>query len=274
MITTYTVIAVAVFVSGTLMGSFFTVVISRLPRGESVVRPGSRCPHCHKPVIWYYNIPVIGYLLCRGRCAKCGKKISPHYLFIEAVGGVIALVLWTGYVSPRLPEVSILQWDAAVLGIRSITLWLCLPIAILDFRYRVIPDSFTITGLSAALVVSLLPGGITVLFLLIGGCVGGGTLYVIGYVTQRFVTKRPAIGGGDIKFMMWMGALWGWKYALMILFLGSLFGIIAGLGGTVAGRGSAIKKEIPFGPFLVAGVWLSAFFGDALFDMYFQLLGI
>jgi leader peptidase (prepilin peptidase)/N-methyltransferase len=196
-----------------------------------------------------------------------------QYPLIEAASAGIVMVLWFWYVRPHVVAYGP-GWRLLPVALQAVSLWVFLPLAVIDGRHGVLPDSFTLSGLLLALGVSFFPYGTAPLDALIGAVTGGGILFVIGYGTEKFIVKRPAIGGGDIKFMAWAGALWGWQSTFMSIFFGSVLGLVlAGIGYALSGA-YTMKREIPFGPFLVVGVWISAFFGEELLAWYFGLWGM
>ncbi len=241
----------AAFLAGACMGSFFNVVIHRLPREESIVRPGSRCPRCLRPIPPLENIPILSYLLLRGRCRGCGERISPRYLGVEALtaAGYLLLAAADG------PGVQFLR-DAVFFSF-------LVPIAFIDIDHRIIPDELSLGGLAAGLLLSLLPGG-NWKGSVLGLVVGGGFLYGTAFAYEK-LAGREGMGGGDIKLIAMIGAFLEWRGALLTVFAGALLGIA---GGVVAMRkgGGGLKTAIPFGPFLCAAALAVRFAGGPLWD--------
>ena len=241
------------FVLGAVVGSFANVCIHRLPRGESIVRPGSKCPECGTPIRWHDNIPLLGYTLLRGRCRQCGGRISPRYVVVEAATALLFLGLWwheAGAVGPFL--VDAVFATALVIGMG------------IDLEHRLLPDRVTLPLLGFGLLVSLLPGGMAPLGAVIGALAGGGLMYGIAVVGDA-VYKRETMGGGDIKLAAAIGAFIGWRVLLVALFasfvLGALGGVIyLGLGGK--------DRTVPFGPFLAAGALIALIVGQEIWSWY------
>jgi leader peptidase (prepilin peptidase)/N-methyltransferase len=240
--------AVAVlFVAGACVGSFLNVVVHRLPREESVVRPGSRCPSCGRPIRPWENIPILGFLWLRGRCAGCGGRISPRYPAVELLTGAgyatIAAVDGAGF--PLLRDLVFFS--------------LLVPIVFIDIDHRIIPDELSLGGVAAGVALAFLPGG-TPLGSLAGVAVGGGVLYATAALYEK-ATGREGMGGGDVKLLAMIGAFLGWKGALLTVFLGSLLGVAGGLWAMRGGR-DGLKTAIPFGPYLCAAALTARYLGD------------
>jgi leader peptidase (prepilin peptidase) / N-methyltransferase len=237
-------------VLGASVGSFMNVCVSRLPRRESLVRPRSRCPGCGAPIAWYDNVPVLSWLLLRGRCRQCRERISIQYPLIELVTAAI----WVGMALLYGPTWRSLQG--------SILLSLLLTISLIDARHYLIPDALSLGGLGAGLALSLLPGPPSILTSLIGAALGFGVLFAVG-VFGEWVFKKPAMGGGDIKMMAMVGAFLGPAGAMLTIFLGALAGTL--IFGPLSLK---TKKEVPFGVFLGLGAAIAFVFGQAIVDWY------
>ncbi|MGA6827162.1 prepilin peptidase [Nitrospira sp. NS4] len=243
---------------GSLIGSFLNVCIYRLPRRESIAWPGSHCPACGHPIAWYDNIPLIGYLVLRGRCRTCAVSIPIQYPVVEALNalGYLAL-LW--FFGPG--------WEAIVYaGLFSALL----VVAGTDLTHKIIPNAVTFPGIVLGLVSAgtVLPLGL--LNGVIGLLVGGGILWVLAWASP-YLFGKEGMGGGDIKLLAMIGAFLGWKPAVLTIMIGSFVGSVIGVSLLAA---KIIRREdyIPFGPFLVFGAILSLFYGSALIDWYQGLL--
>ncbi len=248
-------LAAASFWVGACMGSFFNVLIHRLPREESIVRPGSRCPACGRPIRPWENIPLVSFLLLGGRCKGCRGKISWRYPAVE-------LLTAAGYTLLFLAD-----GPGAVLARDLVLFSLLVPVTFIDVDHRIIPDTLSLGGLAAGLLLSLLPGG-DWKGSLAGGVLGGGVLYGTAYAYER-VTGREGLGGGDITLIAMIGAFLGWRGVLVTIFLGSLLGVAAGLLAMRRGT-DGLKTAIPFGPFLCAAALITRFIGDKCW----KLLGL
>jgi len=235
---------------GAAVGSFLNVCISRLPEGESVIAPGSRCPICGSRIRWHDNLPVLGWLWLRGRCRDCGGRISPIYPLVEAAGAVIwaGSAAWFG-----------LGWGALH---AAVFLSLLLAIGVTDARHYLIPDALSVGGLGAGLGLSLLPDTPDPASAALGAAAGYGVLLAVGWLGER-IFEKPAMGGGDMKMMAMVGAFLGPVKGLLTIFLGALAGAI--VFGPVSLR---TGKLVPFGVFLALGAAASLFFGDPLVEWY------
>jgi leader peptidase (prepilin peptidase)/N-methyltransferase len=249
---------ILVFVFGTAIGSFLNAAIYRLPQGFSLIRPGSFCPACRKPIRFYDNIPLISYLILRGRCRSCGGIISPRYPLVEAVSGLITLALY-------------LKWG---LGGSFWVFWVfsevLLLITFIDLDVQIIPDYLSLPGIGAGILASFFIPEMRVLDSLAGVLLGGGVLWGIAFLYEK-LTGREGMGGGDIKLLAMVGAFLGWKGALFSLmggaFLGSLVGLVMMLF-----QGKEKTYAIPFGPFLSLGALGFVFWGNVLIEKYFMLV--
>jgi leader peptidase (prepilin peptidase)/N-methyltransferase len=236
---------------GAIIGSFLNVCILRLPSNQSVVRPPSRCPKCGQGVRWYDNIPVLSWLLLRGRCRHCQNPISIQYPLIELATALIwaACAYHYGY-----------ELDA----IRAAVFFtLLLGIAMTDAREYIIPDEFSLGGLVLGLGLSLIHGLPGLYPALLGAAVGFVTLWIIAELGKR-AFKKEAMGGGDIKMMAMVGAFIGWQGVFLTIFLGSVVGTLIFGPMALIGR----KKEVPFGIFLALGAVVTFLWGGWLLDWY------
>ena len=238
---------VAAGLLGAILGSFLNVVAYRLPRGESLSRPRSRCPGCDTPIKPYDNVPVLSWLLLRGRCRSCRAPISARYPLVEAGTGLLcALVVWL-VEEPWLGLVFVL---------------LLVPITLIDLDSRIIPNKLTLTGAVAAPAILALtdPGAIPEH--LIAAASAGGFLFLAWLAYPR------GMGMGDVKLAAVMGLFLGRAVApamFVALIAGTLVGAaVIARKGTAEGR----KTAVPFGPFLALGSVVALFAGDALVDWY------
>ena len=240
-------------VLGALLGSFLNVCILRLPENQSIVRPRSRCPQCQTLIAWYDNVPVVSWLLLRGKCRRCGKRISVQYPLIEALAAAMWAAAfwhyglgWTGF-------------QAAVFGT------LLLGIGMTDVRTYLIPDEFSIGGLVIGLGLSLANGVDGLLAALLGAAVGFLLLFLVAWAGEK-AFRKEAMGGGDIKMMAMVGAFVGWKGVLLTIFGGALLGTLIFIPLTI-GK----KRLVPFGVFLAAAAAVAFVVGDPIIDWYLRL---
>jgi len=245
------------FAFGAVVGSFLNVCIWRVPIGKSIVYPGSHCPRCGNPVRARDNIPILGYLLLRGRCRDCGAAIGIRYPIVEILTGVLVALLLYRFG---------LSWEFAVNAVFVAAL---ITISGIDLDHQIIPDVISLPGIVVGLLVSLAGVGPSILDSAIGVLLGGGLLYGVA-VGYQALTGREGMGGGDIKLLAMIGAFLGWRGVLVTLILGSLSGAVVGI-VMILGRGADTRVAIPFGPFLAAGAIAALFCGDALINWYLDL---
>ncbi|MFQ5667202.1 MAG: prepilin peptidase [Candidatus Binatia bacterium] len=245
------------FVLGAVVGSFLNVCIWRLPHGESIVSPPSHCPACGARIGNRDNIPLISYLLLRGRCRACGQHISPRYPAVEALMGVMVVLLFYHFgLSPVLA-----MYTAFVAAL--------IVISFIDLDNQIIPDAISLPGIGVGVLASALGYGPSLLDSVLGVVLGGGILYAVA-VGYEALTGREGMGGGDIKLLAMIGAFLGWTAVLVTLVLGSFTGAVVGI-TLIAVRGADRRVPIPFGPFLALGAVCALFFGDDLIRWYLHL---
>ena len=274
------------FLTGAVIGSFLNVCIARWPVEESVIRPPSRCPHCHTPIKWYDNVPILAWLWLGGKCRNCKAPISVVYPAVElvvALGWLVAALAW----GPSLTAVRVAVFGTIMLGI-SIT----------DAKTYLIPDGFTVFGLVFVLATSIfsaLRGDLSPFAgpwdAIIGACAGAGAIAIVGWLGE-VVLKKEAMGFGDVTLMAVVGAALGPGRTLLVIFLGALVGAItflfvvyplvrfkAGRGGSQIemplGDTKPSMPQVPFGVFLAPAAVLALVFGQKLLDWYVgQLTGV
>lgn len=260
-----TYILVALF--GALLGSFFNVLIWRIPRNESIVFPASHCPHCNRPIQPWENIPILSYLFLGGKCAGCKGKISIQYPLIEIITSAFLVLLWVLLINGKL----ITLLNGIPLGIQIAFLILLIPISVIDIRHFIIPDIFTLSFLIISFGISFIPSGITPQQSLLGILAGGGSLWLLGFIGKVIFKKGDAMGGGDIKMMAAAGALWGPEIVLIAIVFGAFLGSLAGLPLMLLKKLNA-EHHIPFGPFLSAGLWISVIAGVKIMEAYAEFI--
>jgi len=238
---------------GAIIGSFLNVCIYRLPLRKSVVWPASACTSCGRELIWYENVPVVSWLILRGRCRTCSTPISVRYPVIEAITAVMFGLAWW-YYGPGLLLVSRLLFGCSLIVLFAI-----------DLEHHLLPNVITLPGIVIGFVFSWFtePGWQASL---IGLLVGGGALYAIAEAYYR-VRHEEGLGMGDVKMLAMIGAFLGWKLGLLTLILASFAGTIIGILLIVTRRGG-MKYALPFGAFLALGAAAAASVGPALLDWY------
>jgi len=247
------------FVFGMVVGSFLNVCICRMPKNESIVSPPSHCPHCSYQIRWYDNIPLVSYLLLRGKCRGCGAHISLQYPLVELINGVLTLLLFLRF-GPTLAFAALFLFCSALVVITFI-----------DIEHQIIPDEISLPGIAVGFVLSFFLKGHTWLNSLLGILLGGGSLLLVAY-TYQLLTGKEGMGGGDIKLLAMMGAFLGWKAVPFIIFASSLVGSLIGVSIMLLQKKDA-KLAIPFGPYLAFAAVLYIFYGKSLIRWYLGLSG-
>jgi leader peptidase (prepilin peptidase)/N-methyltransferase len=243
---------------GLCAGSFLNVCIHRLPKGESVVRPGSRCTSCGLSIRWYDNIPVLGFLLLGGRCRGCGGRISWRYPVVEVLTGLLFLAtVWRFGLDARTIFLLIFLCGLVV-------------VTFIDLDHEIIPHAVTLPGIPLGLIASLITRDPSPRDAIAGALVGAGLVYLVA-VYAEVALRRESMGGGDINLLAMIGAFLGWKQVFLSFFLAVAAGACLSLLLIAAGVLSR-KDRIPFGPFLALGAVVSLFAGDNLIAWYWRLL--
>ncbi|MFI5227778.1 MAG: prepilin peptidase [Gemmatimonadales bacterium] len=263
------------FIVGACAGSFLNVCIVRWPLERSIVKPRSRCPKCGNQLAWFENVPILSWVALRGRCRCCDESISAMYPIIELGVGLGWLFAVHQY-GITLTALRLAVFGTVLLGV-----------AVTDATHYLIPDGFTLFGLSFALVTSVLAffHGETQVFAspydaLVGACAGAGMIAIVGWLGE-VMTKREAMGLGDVTLMAFVGAALGPTRALITVFLGATLGAVTFAGVVIPvallRRGHAREQTelalgsppfetplVPFGVFLAPAALLTLFWGDAL----------
>ena len=242
-----------VFGYALLIGSFLNVLIHRLPLNQSIVKPRSRCPECGRMIRWYDNVPVLSYLLLRGRCRDCRSKIPLMYPAVELLSGLFgAFSAWRHGLSLEA------AWMYAFLVI-------LLTIACIDWRHQIIPDVLSIGGTVLGIAGAFICLPIEPVDSLVGAVVGSGLLVGIALL-YKVIRKVDGLGGGDIKLMAMIGAFLGWQMVFPVLFLASFLGSIYGL--HLIRSGGDGKTSVAFGSFLAPAAVVVFFFGRQFIQFY------
>jgi len=246
-----------VFLFGAAIGSFLNVVMFRLPKGISIVRPHSFCPHCKKPIPWYENIPIVGYMYLGGKCSGCRKPISIHYPIIESLMGCLLLYLFISY------------GLAAQFFFYMYLFCSLIIIAGIDFSYQIIPDIISIPGIAIGLVFQIITNNF--ILGLIGALFGGGLILLLR-VIGGWVYKKEVMGMGDVYLTAMIGAFVGFPLIIASIFIAALAGAILGVIYVISTHQSR-ESPIPFGPFLGFGGIAVLVFNTQIIQ-FFRLLGI
>ncbi|TRY44830.1 prepilin peptidase [Geobacillus sp. LEMMJ02] len=242
-----------VFLYSLLLASFFNVVGLRVPAGESIVRPRSHCPACGRTLSAGELIPVVSYVVQRGRCKGCGGRISPLYPAMELATAALftAAPMWVGW------------------GGRLVVAWTLISlfaiIVVSDLRYMLIPDRVLLVFAGLFLVERLVIPFLPWADMLLGAAVGFSLLWLIA------VLSKGGMGGGDVKLFAVLGFVLGWKMVLLAFFLATLYGTVIGLVGMALGRVRR-GKPMPFAPAIALGALTAFFFGEAIVRAYISLI--
>ena len=247
---------------GAVIGSFLNVCIYRWPAEQSVVSPRSRCSGCGRPIAWYDNIPMVSWLVLRGRCRNCGEGISVQYPLIELATALI----WVGSAAAH---------GATIEGLRAaLFLTILLGIAMTDAREMVIPDQFSLGGMVIGLGLAAFPGDFSIVRALIGAATGYFLLWGVKLAAEKALGK-PALGVGDIHMMAMVGAFTGAAGALLTIMLGSVLGLLIGVPFTwLRGRLTAMNTYLPLGVFLAMGAAVTYAFGERIIAWYLAYVGV
>jgi len=254
------------FLLGTCIGSYLNVVIYRVPAEMSLVSPGSHCPKCKKEILWYQNIPLLSWLVLRGKCANCGCKIPIRYFLIELLTGILFLLLFAKVVFYHEPlEILVVYFGLTMLIVTTV---------FIDLEHQIIPDKTTypaiILGLIAA---AVFPGtwGVDSHWTAFSRSVmcfaaSGGLLALFAIIGSK-IFKRDALGWGDVKYVAAIGACLGGRAAYFTLLFAALSGSIVGIILMLAKK-KDFKGAIPFGPFLAVSTYLWMFFDHEIMKLF------
>jgi leader peptidase (prepilin peptidase)/N-methyltransferase len=240
---------------GLVIGSFLNVVIHRLPRQVPFLTGRSVCPQCNARLKWYHNIPALSFVLLRGRCAFCRKRISYRYPAVEIVNALFYIYFYW-------------QFGFSLnFGIFAFLASVLLVVFFIDIDFQIIPDVITLPGMALGLAVSMLPGGIGTMSAMIGLLVGGGALYLIAMLGD-WLFKKESMGGGDVKMAAMLGAFLGWQKIILIFISSAVIGLVVSLVIMIFSADVRETRVVPFGPFLATAAMLSIVYGDQLISLY------
>ncbi len=240
---------------GAAVGSFLNVLIFRIPEGQSIVLPSSHCQKCGHAVRVYDNIPIISYLILRGKCRDCHEKISLQYPIVEAITAIMSLLLFLKFGLSFKYLFSFIFTCALIV------------ITFIDLRHQIIPDVISLPGIPVFFFLAVFFMNLTVWESLLGILIGGGCLFAIAFLYE-IITKREGMGGGDIKLLAMLGAFLGWKSLFFILFVSSLLGAVVGVSAMII-KGQDMKYAVPFGPFLSIAAVAYLFVGADVMNFLF-----
>ena len=252
-----TIIIVLISLIGLAVGSFLNVCIYRIPNKKSILFPGSYCPRCGTKIRFCDNVPVLSYIILRGKCRACQVKISLQYPLVELVTAALLVIAYLRFG---------LTWDFAARGILILLMILTF---FIDLKHRIIPDVLTLPGVILGFLLSFLVDSPSVLNSALGAIVGGAIFYLAAVLGEALF-KKESMGGGDIKLAMLLGAFLGWKSVILVFFLSALFGTLIGGAALFFSKQVKETRTIPFGPFLAVGAIIAIFIGDAIISAYLR----
>jgi leader peptidase (prepilin peptidase)/N-methyltransferase len=250
------------FCIGLVVGSFLNVLIYRIPRKLSFAFNRSFCPLCKEKIRFYDNIPIVSYIILRGKCRSCQARISLRYPLVELINGfVYAFLLYNFGLSIEFVVYCLLSSGL-------------ITIFFIDIDFQIIPDLLTVPGMVVGLGASLLPGGLGIVSSMIGLVVGGGVLYLIA-LTGDWLFKKESMGGGDIKMAAMLGAFLGWQKVVFVFFSAAAIGLLISLLIMFFSKKLRVTRVVPFGPFLALGAFVAIVYGDGVIAYYIgNYLGI
>jgi len=243
-----------IFILGLIVGSFINVCICRIPKNESIVYPASHCPKCHSNIKLVDNIPLISYILLKGRCRNCKSKISIQYPIVELLTGLIYLIIYLAYGLSVQTLIYIVLSSALVI------------IAFIDLHEQIVPDVISLPGIVIGFIISFFVPYISFINSGLGVIIGGGIILIIGMAGSA-IFKKEAMGGGDVKLAAMIGAFLGWRYIIISLFLGFFLGALAGI-VLILSKIKSREDTVPFGPFIVLGSFITLLWGEKILSWY------
>jgi leader peptidase (prepilin peptidase)/N-methyltransferase len=247
---------------GALWGSFFNVAIFRLGLYDSVAYPPSRCVTCGGAIAFYDNIPILSWLILRGRCRRCRAPISPRYPLVELLSSLLALAVYWRFIDlEALPLAAHFFVYFAFLGA-------LLVLSVIDFEHMRLPDPITIPSVPLFLLCGVLLGDVAPLDLVIGAVLGYGVILLVVELSS-WLLKREGMGMGDAKLLMMVGALLGWKGLVWTFFLAPFPALLFTVPVKLIQRQRVFKVEVPYGPFLALAAAGYVFFGPTLTALLF-----
>jgi leader peptidase (prepilin peptidase)/N-methyltransferase len=254
-------IGILVFCSavlGLLLGSFFNVVVIRVPLRQSISFPSSHCMHCKHKLSFLDLIPVFSYFFLRGKCKYCKVTFSSTYVINEAITGIIfGFLAWQ------------LGWSSELLaGLFTASIFIIISIS--DLHYMLIPNKIVFFGIIGALVIRSFVHPLPLLNYVIAAFIGSGILFAIGLLSE-WLLKKEGMGGGDIKLYVFVGLMLGVKLTMLSIFIASLLGSLIGI-SLISMRIRTREQVMPFGPFIALGAFFSYLCGDSIFSWYMGLL--
>ena len=240
---------------GAIVGSFLNVCVHRIPSGGSIIFPASHCPTCKHHIRFFDNIPIISYILLRGKCRNCNEKISRIYPLTELLTAVMSLFLFQKYG---------LSFEYLFSFVFTCTL---IVVTFIDLKHQIVPDMITLPGIPLFALAAIFCMNVTLMDSIIGILAGGGFLLLVA-LGYKLLTKREGMGGGDIKLLAMLGGFLGWQSLWFVIMAASFIGAVAGISVMIC-KGKDSRYAIPFGPFLSIGAVAYIFWGNMVMKLLF-----
>ena len=262
---------VLTIIIGLVVGSFLNVVIYRLPNDMSLAFPPSHCPKCNHPIKWYDNVPLLSYIILRGKCRHCHEHISIRYPLVELTNTLlwfVSLMMFTNFIIPTNP----MSWLKFIVSCIICSTLLC--IFFTDLDHMEIPEIFQLILLVCGLVLLLEDVSFNNILLKVTGFIGAGLLFVITNFIYKLIRKRDGIGFGDVELMACAGLILGGYKVMFALLISCIAGAIILIIVNLIKKNGDRNKEYPFAIFLVPGILIALFVGNYVVDWYLKLLGV
>ena len=257
------IMGIIIFFFGLVFGSFANVVILRLPKGKSLVTPGSTCPSCGKAIRFYDNIPLLSYLLLRAKCRFCRKKISGRYFLVELLSGILFLAMYAKFgIDARFFVYTLFAYSLLIVGFIDIDTFLISDVIVLPMVVLGLMFSILLPGMH-----NNLDARISGLYSFAGILLGAVLLVALSFF-GKLLFRKDAMGGGDVKLLAMIGAFLGWKSIFLTIFFASLLGTVISL-SLIACKKKSIEDYVPFGPYLGLGALISLFYKGMTFMGFF-----
>ncbi|MCP2519106.1 prepilin peptidase [SCandidatus Aminicenantes bacterium Aminicenantia_JdfR_composite] len=250
-------VLIIIILFGLIWGSFLNVIIYRLPRNISIVKPASFCPSCKHKIPFYYNIPLISFIILKGKCKYCGNKISFMYPLVELLTPISIILLYFKYSFTTFFLFSFIFTSALIV------------LAFIDYYHQILPNEITIPGSLLFLGYSFLNPYIDFTNSLLGMAFGGGILFLIYWIYLR-IKKIEGLGLGDVKMMIMVGSFLGWLKTLFTLLIGTFAAASVGI-FLIIFKGKDLKYSLPFGTFLSPSAFIALMWGSEIIKTYLNL---
>lgn len=250
----YGIEVILLFILGLIVGSFSNVCIYRIPRNESIIYPASHCPKCSTTISVKDNIPLLSYILLKGRCRNCGSRISIKYPVVELLTGLVYIIIYQIYGLSVQSLIYIILSSALII------------IAFIDLNEQIIPEVITLPGMVIGFILSFFVPYLSFVDSALGVVIGGGIILVIR-LAGSLIFKKESMGIGDIELSAMIGAFLGWRYITISLFLGFFLGALTGI-SLILLKIKSKEDVVPFGPFIVLGSFITLLCGEKILSWY------